>query len=280
MKVLFALILALGVTVPVAAQENLDVVDSLASAGYADEARTVLESWWENQPIRSSRSDRQRALWLRAILTVDPLMAGLDFRRLVLEYPGGSRSDEAMLRLGLISAASGDLPRAARYFRTLMTDYPGSVRRVQAEEWLDRHSVAVREAETAAREAETAARQAESDGEADATVEATAPEEEAADVDAEEPEVDSPDRAEIVSARFAVQVGAFESEQLARALMASVTASGFRARMVRVAGNELARVRIGAFLDQADAVELMDRVRRRGHEATIAENVAEEEPIR
>ncbi len=150
-----------------------------------------------------------------------------------------------------------------------MTDYPGSPQRRQAEEWLDEHSVAVEEAEAAAREAKA-------DGEAEATV----PEEEAADTDAEDPEVDSPDRAETVSARFAVQVGAFESEERARALMAAVTASGFRARMVRVAGNALVRVRIGVFLDRAGAFELIDRVRRRGHEATIAVDVAEEEPIR
>ena len=62
--------------------------------------------------------------------------------------------------------------------------------------------------------------------------------------------------------------------------MSAVTASGFRARMVRVSGNPLVRVRIGAFLEQADARELMDRVRRRGHEATIAVDVGEEEPIR
>ena len=264
---LSALILALGVTVPAHAQESLDVVDSLALAGHADAARTVLESWWGSQRARSSRSDRQRGLWLRAILTVDPRMAGRDFQRLVLEYPGGSHSDEAMLRLGLISAAAEDLPRAARYFRTLMTDYPGSPQRNQAEEWLDEHSVAVEEAEAAAREAKV-------DG-----AEATVPEEAAADAFAEEPQFDSPDRAETVSGRFAVQVGAFESEARARALMAAVTASGFRARMVRVAGNTLVRVRIGAFLDQTGAFELMARVRRRGHDATIAVDVREEEPI-
>ena len=54
--------------------------------------------------MQSGRGDRQRGLWLRAILTVDPLMAGLDFQRLVLEYPGGAHSDEALLRLGFGTA--------------------------------------------------------------------------------------------------------------------------------------------------------------------------------
>ena len=265
---LSALILAVGVAVPVGAQESLEVVDSLALAGRADEARTVLESWWQSQRVQSSRRDRQRGLWLRAILTVDPRMAGLDFQRLVLEYPGGSYSDEAMLRLGLISAAAEDLPRAAGYFRTLVTEYPRSPQRRQAEEWLSEHVVAVEAAAAAVREAEAAAREEEAEVR-----------EAAADADAREPDVDSPDRAEMASPRYAVQVGAFESEERARSLLAAVNASGFRARIVRVPGSALVHVRIGTFLDRTGAAELMVRVRRRGHEATIAVDVAAEEPM-
>ena len=272
---LSALILAVGVAVPVGAQESLDVVDSLALAGRADEARTVLESWWQSQRVRSSRRDRQRGLWLRAVLTVDPRMAGLDFQRLVLEYPGGSYSDEAMLRLGLISAAAEDLPRAARYFRTLVTDYPRSAQRRQAEEWLSEHAWAVEEAEAAAREAEAGAREAE----AEVREEEAEVRDAAADADSREPDVNSPDRTESAAPGYAVQVGAFESEERARGLVAAVNASGFRARMVRVPGSELVHVRIGTFLDRTGAAELMVRVRRRGHEATIAVDVAEEEPM-
>ena len=261
---LSAVILAVGVAVPVGAQESLATVDSLALAGRADEARTALDSWWLNERVGSNRRDRQHGLWLRAILTVDPHMAGLDFQRLVLEYPGGSYSDEAMLRLGLISAGAGDLPRAAGYFRTLVTDYPRSPRRRQAEEWLSDHLVEVEEAEAAAREAEALAPRS-----ADAAAAAAV----------QEPEADSPSGAETVSLRYAVQVGAFESEERARDLLAAVNASGFRARIVRVPESPLVRVRIGAFPDRSGAAELMDQVRRRGHEATIAADVPDEEPV-
>ena len=268
---LSALILAVGVAVPVGAQESLDVVDSLASAGRADEARAALESWWENQRVESGRRDRQRGLWLRGILTVDPRMAGLDFQRLVLEYPGGPHSDEALLRLGLISAAAGEVPRAAQYFRTLVTDYPRSPQRRRAQEWLAENLVAIEEAELAA--------ELELEAQAALAAEAElAPQ--AADVETREPEPAPSISAESPSSRYAVQVGAFESEERARMLLASVNASGFRARMVRVTGSPLVRVRVGAFLDRAGAVELMDRLRRRGHEATIAVDVAEEETIR
>lgn len=276
-----ALILAVGVAVPLGAQESLDAVDSLALAGRADEARTVLESWWVSERVRSSRRDRQHGLWLRAILTVDPRMASLDFQRLVLEYPGGSYSDEAMLRLGLISAAAEDLPRAAEYFRTLVSDYPRSPRRRQAEGWLSDHSVVVEEAEAVAREAATGASSA-ADAAADPSADAVADPSDASDAatDVQEAEVDSPARAETVSRRYAVQVGAFESEERARSLLAAVNASGFDARIVRVPGSPLVRVRIGAFPDRTGAAELMSRVRRRGHEATIAADVADEEPMR
>lgn len=267
---LSGLILAVGVAAPMGlaapadAQQRLDVVDSLASAGRADEARVALESWWENQRVGSGRRERQRGLWLRAILTVDPRLAGLDFQRLVLEFPGGSYSDEALVRLGLISSAGGDVPRAARYFQTLVTDYPRSPQRRRAQEWLAENLGAIEEAALTA------------EAEVQAGVEFQAG---AADADAREPEPSPPFRAETVSTRYAVQVGAFESEERARRLLASVNASGFRARIVRVLGSSLLRVRIGAFLDRTGAVELMDRVRRRGHEATIAVDVAEEEPM-
>ena len=203
-------------------------------------------------------------------------MAGLDFQRLVLEYPGGSHSNEAMLRLGLLSAAAEDLPGAAGYFRTLVTDYPRSPQRRQAEEWLSEHEMAVEEAEAAVWEAETAVREAEAAVRAaDPALRAADP----ADADAREPEVNSPERAETVSPRYAVQVGAFEDEERARSLLAAVNASGFQARIVRVPGSALVHVRIGTFFDRTGAAELMVRVRRRGHEATMAVDVADEERI-
>lgn len=275
---LSALLLAVGAVLPLGAQESLDVVDSLALAGRAEEARTELESWWENQRLQSSRNDRQRGLWLRAVLTVDPLMASLDFQRLVVEYPGGSYSDEALSRLGLISAAARDLPRAAGYFQTLVTDYPRSPLRRGAEEWLAEHSVVIEEAAPAdAGAAEPVLDGAEPEAVAQPPdVDALGPD---VGVLAPEPEVVTPERSETVSARFAVQVGAFESEERAKSMLASVNASGFQARIVRVQGSTLVHVRIGAFLDRAGAVELMNRVRGRGHEATLAEDVAREEPM-
>jgi cell division protein FtsN len=196
-------------------------------------------------------------------------MAGLDLQRLVLEYPGGAHSDEALLRLGLISAAAENLTRAAGYFRTLVTDYPRSPQRRRAQEWLSENFVAVEEAELAnaeSRELEVRERDSRELG--------------VPEPGSREIEADDPESTEAASTRYAVQVGAFESEERARSLLASVNASGFQARLVHVTGSALAHVRIGAFLDRARAVDLMDRVRRRGHEATIAVDVAEEEPMR
>jgi hypothetical protein len=271
---LFALILAVCAVLPLGAQEGLDVVDSLASAGRADEARTELESWWENQRLQSSRNDRQRGMWLRAVLTVDPRMASLDFQRLVLEFPGGLHSDEALLRLGLISVAAQDLPRAAGYFRSLATDYPRSPRRREAEEWLAEHSVAIEEAvlgNTQSPEVDVAGPEVGVPG-----PEVGVPDRE---VGVPDRDVTVPGSAGRALARYAVQVGAFESEDRAGSMLASINASGFQARIVRVQGSTLVHVRIGGFLDRTEAVELMNRVRGRGHDATLAEDVAQEEPM-
>jgi hypothetical protein len=68
--------------------------------------------------------DRQHAIWLRALLTTDPEFSELDYRRLVIEYPGGPYSDGALLRLAQGARAWGDLEAARRYLEILVRDYP------------------------------------------------------------------------------------------------------------------------------------------------------------
>ena len=110
----------------------------------------MLETWWDSERTRSSRRDRQRGLWLRAVLTVDPGMASLDYQRLVVGYPGGPYSDEALVRLAMIASSDTDLLGAAGYYRILLQDYPRSPERVRARQWLSDHSEEIEEAEEAA----------------------------------------------------------------------------------------------------------------------------------
>ena len=287
------LLATLSLGAPLQGQEGLDAADALASAGRTEEARAILESWWEDDRPSASRRDRQRALWLRAVLTVDPSMAGLDFQRLVLRYPGGPYSDDALTRLGLISAAEGDLVRAADFFRTLVRDYPRSPERRSARAWLSENEREVEEAEAAVREAEAVAEQ-----------EAIALEEQLLQVEEElqggESGADSLSRANLVESaeslealpvaptearlseaesRYSVQLGAFLSEERARRLMAVAEDAGFATRLVRVIDSDLIHVRVGNFAERAEAVELMRRIREIGYDATIAADVALEEPF-
>ena len=161
-------VLSLAVAAPAAGQEGLASVDALAAAGRTEEARAVLETWWDSERTRSSRRDRQRGLWLRAVLTVDPGMASLDYQRLVVEYPGGPYSDEALVRLAMIADSDEDALRAARYYRTLLQDYPRSPERVRARRWLSNHSGEIEEAEGAAALEAPAAAEAQAGAEAQA----------------------------------------------------------------------------------------------------------------
>ena len=157
-------VLSLAVPAPATTQEGLDSVAALAAAGRTEEARAELETWWDSERSRSSRRDRQRGLWLRAVLTVDPGMAILDYQRLVVEYPGGPYSDKALARLARIAGSDADVLRAAGHFRTLLQDYPQSAARVGARRWLATHSEEIEAAEAAAAlEAEGAAQRAGAD---------------------------------------------------------------------------------------------------------------------
>ena len=73
---------------PVGGQETLGIIDSIASKGDVERARSILEGWWEADLQDANRHDRQYALWLRGLLTVDPELASLDFRRLAVSFPG------------------------------------------------------------------------------------------------------------------------------------------------------------------------------------------------
>ena len=219
-------------------QQNLDTVDALAMSGRTEEARTVLEMWWNDERRKSSRSDQQRGLWLRAVLTVDPNMATLDYQRLVVEYPGGPYSDKALVRLAMISNADEKLLDAARYYRNLLQDYPQSVERVRALQWLSDYSEEINKIE----------------------------------VFATQNEIDSL----AIVARHTVQVGAFSTKERAYRLAKILTQAGFKTRVVQTEGSSLIRVRIGQFTELSTGHELITKIERLGYDATMVSNMVKE----
>jgi len=250
-RMLLLLGLALALTLPENGMSqdraSLDQVESLIAQGRILQARQVLEAWWEDQGPRVNRMDRQRSLWLRARLTVDPSMAEPDLRRLVLEFPGGLYSDDALVRLAQAAELRGDLRGAHDHYSALVRGYPSSPHVVGAEAWLRE-----KREEVSALGPETPSQTVESQGGVPSVAEGS----------------------------FAVQAGAFRNLDGAQTLAEGLRSLGYDPRIVRVGDDGLFRVRLGRFLSREDAGDLLTGLARDGFEATIARDAESEERIR
>lgn len=250
-----ALILsALGVS-SAAAQEgaSLTEVEALIARGDISEARETLENWWTARYSSSSRTERQRGIWLRGKLTVDPSMAELDFRRLVQEFPGGPYSDDALFRLGLAADLRGDLRAAQASFESLIGDYSSSPRVPEARAWIREHSRAVSELPEATRE------------------EPPPP---------GDPRRPDPSTRSVAGAgEYAVQIGAFRSLDRARSVATELSEAGYQPRLVRTPGNDLAKVRVGRFPARDGAVALARELQRLGFDVSLATDAGSEERV-
>lgn len=248
-RVLVSLLLVLSVgAAPGAAQQQpptLDDVEQLARDGRTQEARAMLAAWWKELGAKASRRDTQRGLWLRGQLTTEAEQAALDFRRLVVEYPGGPFSDLALLRLAQAAHAAGDSAAAADQVAQLVREYPSSPVRRDAEAWLATAGPVPAPAAVPAR-ADTAGAAADS----------------------------APPVGE-----FAIQLGAFSTMERAAALLAEVTKAGFEGRLVRVPGSDLVRVRVGTFGTAEGADAVLWQLRDRGFTSTVSRDAHREEPV-
>lgn len=252
-----------------AQEPTLDAVDSLTARGDVERAREVLTSWWDAAWADAGRLDRQRALWLRGRLTVDPAMARRDYARLAVEFPGGRYSARALYRLGLEAAASGDLLEAAARFEELAASYPSSPLRLDARGWLSAHREEIADARRTA-----AAEPAEPPDEA-------SPEDRQRSVAVYPAEggEEALGETETARGRMTIQLGAFSTEENARRFGREVEAAGYEVRLVRIDGSELIRVRTGRFEDEAEARDLGSRLEVHGFDATIASDAHMEIPL-
>jgi hypothetical protein len=229
----------------------LALADSLARSGRAEEARHVLMAWWDRERSEAPRGQLEHAIWLRGVLTVDPEQAALEYRRLVVEFPGGRYAARSLARLARVAAASGDTLEAVRAWEALLREHPGSPDRVDARVWLRRHG-----------------QPDSSDG----------PEGTASPGVADGPEATAgmpPGRV----GDHAVQLGAFDSDTRARELLEQARAAGLEARLVRVSGSQLIRVRSGRFRTEVEARARRGRIVRLGFEALVVDDAAREVPL-
>lgn len=247
-------ILALAATSPgtgLEAQDDptLAAVDRLMAEGKILEARDSLAGWLDLHELSASRADQQKAIWFRALLTVDPAMAVVDLRRLILEFPGGAYTGEAILRLGLAAEARGDMEEARSSFESLVRAYPPGPLRSRAEGWIRAHGMDLppSRAEAGSRASRESRRAA----------------------GVRDPEV---------GWEHSVQLGAFSSLDRALSLAAVLREAGFSPRLVRVPGPDLTRVRVGRFQTRESAEDQARVLREAGFEVTLVSDAALEAP--
>jgi cell division septation protein DedD len=271
----------------VAAQSGLEGVERLTRLGRTEEAREALLDWWEDDRGDASRRELQRGLWLRGRLTVDPVQAELDFRRLAVLYPSGQFTPDAIFRLAQSSYAMGDEDEARGYVATLIRDYPRSEAREDAEAWLENAGPLPPPGDTP-----TQMRAEPAPDETDPVADPAADERPAGDPPANDPPADDPpadargaDAEEAAAAsgepvmNYYVQLGAFGEEERAMALYEEVRAQDIEVRVVHVEGSRFTHVRVGRFAERAAAVDLLEELTERGISAALVRDDRPERPI-
>ncbi|MBK92692.1 MAG: hypothetical protein CME27_09710 [Gemmatimonadetes bacterium] len=272
--VLIAVVLVSASPQIVSAQSSLEQVERLTRVGRTEEARAVLLEWWEEDRIEASRRERQRGLWLRGKLTVDPRQAELDFQRLALLYPSGQFAPDAVLRLAQASWAMGDEDAARRHLATLERDYPRSEAFERAIEWIADAGPLPPRGDTPTT----------SDGEVQVPEElgmsAVQIVQESAVVDPEADEsnavADVSESVDALAMNYKVQLGAFAHHDRAVALYEEVSARGIDVRIVTVDGSQFTHVRAGRFSLRSEAVELLEALAEQGIRAALIRDAREE----
>jgi len=261
------------VPLPAVAQSSLERVEELTRLGRSEEARVALMEWWDGDRENASRRALQRGFWLRGRLTVDPLLAELDFQRLAILYPSGQFTAAAILRLAQSSFAMGDETAARQYVATLVRDYPRSEAREKGEAWLNTAGPVPPPGDIPT--------QAVQDSDAGDPPQAV---DSAATTPRPAPPRQSPDSVEeetpVPVMNYYVQLGAFADESRAFALYEQVREAGVEVRVVRVEGSRFLHVRFGRFAVRADAVEELEALTAAGISAALVRDDRAEEIVR
>ncbi len=221
---------------------TLNRAQSRMDEGRIREARVELMQWWNLHPdgieadslgvVRAPQGELQRALWLRGLLTVDPRIADVDFRRLVMEFPQGSFTGQARLRLAQSAHAQGDLAGATEHFVALERDFPAGGLRLAARAWLDHYAPGT------ARVLERPER------------------------------VQQPDTITMPAATVAVELGSFRDPRVARELLERATSAGLESRVAQMSDGSHS-VRMGRYTIPSSAAAARARARALGFPARV-----------
>lgn len=256
---------------------QLDRVQNLISGGRFTEARNTLAEWetkFGSAQSDASTTDRARALYLRGVLTGDAKEAEDTYVSVVLSYPSSPSAPHALLRLGQALVTGGDHRRAVGYLGRLRADYPGFAERETGLLWLARAQMGAGSAAAAC----ITAREAASGASVNVSTLAGLERDRAcASGVAQKP--DSTPRAAAPTApakSYAIQTAAFRELRSAESIAAQLRAKGFDARVVRVEGSELNRVRFGSYASAAEAAVAGERIRDAGFAVMIVSDAHKE----
>ena len=268
--------------------QALDRVEELVRLGRTEDARTVLQEWWNDGRDDAPQRDLQRGLWLRGRLTADPTLAELDFQRLVVLYPSSPFAPQALLRLAQSAHAHGDGAAAERHVAAIVRDYPASPTRADAEAWL--RAAGTPPPSTAAAAGPATPPQVAPQATPVTTQPPTATTTTPPPTATTTPSADQPPGIRPATPRpaapadavldWSVQFGAFTDQDRAFALHGQLFDAGLAARLVRVAGSGFLHVRTGRFATREAASQELQRVTALGYTAAIVRDDRVEELVR
>jgi len=253
-----ALALALA-TPPLAAQTDARLVEALrlAQEGSSDSARASVDRLLQATPPTDTLYPE--VLYAAGLVSSSVENMRRNYSRIAVEYTNSPWADDALMRLGLLDYASGDIASALRQFERVRNDYPGSPLLASISEWAARALFDQKKPadacawlavgmETAGEDVELGNRLTFMNGRctnvaaADTTSKAPAPEPAA-------------------KTGFGVQIGAVNTEAAAQSLVASLTAAGFTGYVVQEKG--LFKVRAGPWPDRAQAQQALLNVKQK-----------------
>lgn len=247
---------------PLAAQTDARLVDALrmAQEGSTDSARASVEQLL--QATSPTDTLYPQVLYTAGLVSRNVVEMRRNFSRVSVEYTNSAWADDALMRLGLLDYASGDVAGALRQFERVRNDYPDSPLLASTSEWAARALFDQKKPaeacawlalgrETAGEDIELANRLAFLSGRC---IAAPAPD------TATPPPAPAPAKPTKPTG-FGVQIGAVNTDAAAQTLVASLTAAGFTGYVVQE--KNLFKVRVGPWPDRAQAQQALAKVKQK-----------------
>lgn len=108
----------------------------LVSEGQGAAGRALVQAQLDAAPADSPRF--VEALYWRAVVGANVADVERDLRRIIVDYPLSSRSEDALIRLAQLEMSRGDRAQALAHLERLTLERPASLNRARADYWMAR----------------------------------------------------------------------------------------------------------------------------------------------